>query len=59
MKGPRHLGHIARPEESFPAAFHTVRRLAADPKSDALFVEALDVETLNVLGRAIMRPLSG
>jgi len=57
--GGRHLGHITRPEEAFPAAFHTVRRLAADPASVALFVEALDAETLAILGRAIMRRLSG
>jgi len=57
--GGRHLGHITRPEEAFPAAFHTVRRLAADPASVALFVETLDPETLAILGRAIMRRLSG
>ena len=44
-------------EEAFLAAYHTLRCLAANPDATALFLEALDPETLALLGRAAMRRL--
>ncbi len=60
--GARHLGHaspaLVPVREAFLAAYHAVRCLAANPEAAALFVEALDLETLGLLGRAIMRRLA-
>jgi hypothetical protein len=60
--GARHLGHVSpavdRVEADFLAYFHTVRCLAANPDAAALFLEALDAETLAILGRAAARRLS-
>jgi hypothetical protein len=55
--GPRHLGHITRADEEFLAYYHAIRCLAADPDAAALALEALDPETLNLLGRAANRRL--
>lgn len=59
--GARHLGHaspaLVPDRESFLAAYHAIRCLAASPEAAALLVEALDLETLALLGRAIMRRL--
>ncbi len=44
-------------EEAFLAAYHTLRCLAANPDAAALFIEALDPETVALLGRAVMRRL--
>ena len=60
--GPRHIGHISPAvegsEDAFLAAYHTLRCLAAHPDAAALFLEALDPETLALLGRAAMRRLT-
>lgn len=60
-EGSRHLGHVSSAvrgvEKEFLVAFHTARCLAASPEAAALLVEALDTETLGILGRAIMRRL--
>lgn len=60
-EGSRHLGHVSPAvhcvEREFLAAFHTVRSLAASPEAVALLIQALDTETLGILGRAIMRRL--
>jgi hypothetical protein len=57
--GARHLGHASPAlvplKQAFLAAYHAVRCLAANPEAAALFVEALDLETLALLGRAILR----
>jgi hypothetical protein len=57
--GARHLGHVSsivsRAEDDFLAYYHAVRCLAANPDAAALFLEALDPETLAILGRAAMR----
>ena len=55
--GPRHLGHLTKNDDEFLAALHTLRALAANPDAAALFLEALDHETLNTLGRAALRRL--
>jgi hypothetical protein len=59
--GAHHLGHASPAlvplKEAFLAAYHAVRCLAANPEAAALFVEALDLETLALLGRAILRRL--
>jgi hypothetical protein len=59
--GARHLGHVSptveRVEDDFLAYYHAVRCLAANPDAAALFLEALDVETLAILGRVAMRRL--
>ncbi len=59
--GARHLGHaspaLVPVRESFLAAYHAVRCLAANPEAAALLVEALDLESLGLLGRAILRRL--
>ena len=47
-----------RPGGPFLAYFHAYRALASVPDAAALLVEALDTETLNLLGRAIMRRLA-
>ena len=56
--GPHHLGHITRAEDDFLAYYHAVRCLTAHPEAGALWIEAQDTETLNLLGRAIMRRLA-
>jgi len=60
-EGSRHLGHVGPAvrgaQGEFLVAFHTARCLAANPEAAALLVEALDTETLGILGRAIMRRL--
>jgi len=57
--GAQHLGHaspaLVPMKEAFLAAYHAVRCLAANPEAAALFVEALDLDTLALLGRAILR----
>ena len=57
--GARHIGHVSRvvegSEEEFLAYYHMVRCLAADPEALALLLEALDPETLAMVGRAVMR----
>lgn len=59
--GRRHVGHVSpavtRAEDDFLAYYHAVRCLAASPDAAALFLEALDAETLAILGRAAMRRL--
>jgi len=47
-----------RPGGPFLAYFHAYRTLASVPDAAALLVEALDTETLNLLGRATMRRLA-
>ena len=58
-EGGRHIGHVSRvvegEEEEFLAYYHMVRCLAADPEALALLLEALDPETLAMVGRAVMR----
>ncbi len=59
--GGHHIGHMAsgllEASDAFLAHFHAVRCLAADPDAAALYIEALDTETLAILGRAAMRRL--
>jgi len=59
--GKRHLGHVSpavtRAGHNFLAYYHAVRCLAADPSAAALFLEALDAETLAILGQAAIRRL--
>ena len=59
--GAHHLGHaspvMVPVREAFLASYHAVRCLAANPAAAALLVEALDPETLALLGRAVMRRL--
>jgi hypothetical protein len=50
---------VDRVEDDFLAYYHAVRCLAANPDAAALFLEALDAETLSTLGRASIRRLSG
>lgn len=57
--GKRHLGHVSagleRDSHDFLAYYHAIRCLAANPRAAALFLEALDAETLAMLGRAAIR----
>jgi hypothetical protein len=57
--GKSHLGHVSpaleKVEPDFLAYYHAVRCLAANPDAAALFLAALDAETLAILGRAVMR----
>lgn len=57
--GRDHLGHLApslaREGEAFLAYHHAVRCLAVHPEAVGLLLEALDSETLGLLGRAAMR----
>lgn len=57
--GSRHLGHVSPAvetvEHDFLAYVHAVRCLAANPDAAALFLAALDAETLAILGRATLR----
>jgi len=59
--GAHHIGHASPAmvpvREAFLASYHAVRCLAANPEAAALLVEALDLEALALLGRAIMRRL--
>jgi len=60
--GALHLGHVspaaAAVQDDFLAYYHAVRCLAANPDAAALFLEALDAETLAILGRAAIRRMS-
>jgi len=63
--GDTHLGHASRrllPDErtaaDFLAHYHALRCLAADPEALSLLIDALSTETLNLVGRAIMRRLT-
>jgi hypothetical protein len=59
--GACHIGHLSpavtRAGHDFLAYFHALRCLVANPAAAALFLEALDAETLGVLGRAAARRL--
>ena len=64
--GDTHLGHASRrllsgddgTAAAFLASYHTLRCLAADPEALSLLIDALSTETLNLVGRAIMRRLT-
>lgn len=56
--GSHHLGHTTRAEADFLVYHHAVRCLTAHPEAGALWIEAQDTETLNLLGRAMMRRLA-
>ena len=57
--GKSHIGHVSgvleKAEDDFLAYYHAVRCLAANPDAAALFLAALDAETLAILGRAAIR----
>ncbi len=55
--GTAHLGHLARADDEFLVYYHATRCLATNPDAAALFLDALDPETLAILGRATMRRL--
>ncbi len=55
--GASHLGHVVEPPDDFLAYYHAVRCLAANPDAAALFLDALDPETLAILGRVALRRL--
>jgi len=57
--GTRHLGHLSRPEEDLLPSLHAVRCLAANPDALALVLEALGPELPAILGRTLIRRLSG
>lgn len=60
--GARHLGHFSpaaeKVQDDFLAYHHALRALAADPEAAALFLAALDPETLRLLGRVVMRQMA-
>jgi hypothetical protein len=53
--GERHVGHLATPHEHLPRDLHVARHLATHPDAIVLLAEALDYETLVLLGRTLMR----
>lgn len=57
--GTTHLGHLSRPEEELLPYLHAVRCLVANPGAMALALEALGPELPPILGRALIRRLTG